>query len=203
MKTPISSLNKSILAIGICACLMSHMHWALGQASRNDQLEEIRNKRIYDEQGEKVLCQYEYYLEEWSQREVKQGRYALWDKKGTTRYEANYHQNKLHGLERFFAPNGKLTQEINWVQGIKAGKTISYYRNESPKTEWGYVAGKKAGLRKKWYPNGQLKSVVIFQDGNKIGKAEHYSLSGKARQSFLSFLKTSKQKRNQEEIVGN
>ena len=96
-----------------------------------------------------------------------------------------YKDGKLHGKQTTYYPDGKVTEEITYVNGIKEGENLYYspegvlikklqYRNTYYDAfgvvviEGNYKQGKKHGLWK-YYKNGQLEMEEIYPKPLKKG----------------------------------
>ena len=103
-----------------------------------------------------------------------------------------YKDGKLHGKQITYYPNGKVTEELSYVNGIKEGENLYYspegvlikklqYRNDQLEgaatyydafgvvvIEGNYKQGKKHGLWK-YFKNGQLEMEEIYPKPLKKG----------------------------------
>ena len=103
-----------------------------------------------------------------------------------------YKDGKLHGKQTTYYPDGKITEELSYVNGIKEGENLYYspegvlikklqYRNDQLEgaatyydafgvvvIEGNYKQGKKPGLWKD-YKNGQLEMEEIYPKPLKKG----------------------------------
>ena len=49
---------------------------------------------------------------------------------GQLKSEANWQMGLIHGLQQIWTENGEILQEVNWKEDKKAGKFVSYYKDE-------------------------------------------------------------------------
>lgn len=95
---------------------------------------------------------------------------------GTTRIEGNRKDFELDGTWKFYDENGQISLSIDYVQGLKEGKRITYGKNE--RMEENFIADVKQGWTTVYYNEGQEKSKVFFKDGREEGMAYEYDPDG-------------------------
>lgn len=104
------------------------------------------------------ICDEESTREDWiGDKRFKSGNYKRWYHSGNLRYDSNYRNGNLHGVQKTWGLNRNLIE-------------IKQYHN-----------GKIYGEHKKWYDSGQLKSLYTYQNGKKHGPYKEFFYNGKLK----------------------
>ncbi len=81
------------------------------------------------------------------------------------KYNASMNKNK-NGLHTERLVNG-MKLEVNYKDGMKDGKWITWYENGRKWTDRNYKDGKEDGKSTEWFANGQIKTEENYKDGKK------------------------------------
>ena len=84
---------------------------------------------------------------------------------GTRVSEINYLRGKLHGLSRFWYPNGNIRSTFSYNTGVLDGNSTYYYRNGNIQNLTSYRQGVKHGLAIDWWPEGKKSFVESYVNG--------------------------------------
>ncbi len=88
---------------------------------------------------------------------------------GATKVEEVYKgdKRKKEGtyLIRSYYENGKLLSEVEVMDSLRNGLTVTYHENGQLKDRIFYEDGIVVDTLKRWYPNGQLKQKTFWVDG--------------------------------------
>lgn len=87
-------------------------------------------------------------------------------------------ENLITGLVKYYLPNGKLTNEVNFKDGKIEGLSRIYYPNGNLEVEVKFKDGRKNGFFKSYYPNGNLKFEKNYKDGKLDGTAKGFYKNG-------------------------
>lgn len=106
----------------------------------------------------------------------------------------------LNGLTSYFYPSGTKRLDVNYRNGIKHGKTTSYFKNGEVKYSGRYTDGKPDSIWN-WYSTNDSRSKHItlsesYMDGKLFGGQEEYYADSKLKLykfyssgGYLGFLK--------------
>lgn len=95
---------------------------------------------------------------------------------GILKSEGNRVNFELEGLWKFFDNEGNLSLSIEYKQGKKHGKRITYLENEIIKEN--FEEDIKQGLTEHFFKDGKIKKEIFFKDGLEEGFARDYDISG-------------------------
>jgi antitoxin component YwqK of YwqJK toxin-antitoxin module len=128
---------------------------------------------------------------------MREGLYESYYLNGDLERTCTYHQNEMHGIERYYnAETGKMSSEVEFNHGKKHGWSRwftsngdligeAHYKNgikSGPKREWftdrpgrlmnleHYLDGKRHGLFMRWSFRGELVLYGVYRDGEKDGR---------------------------------
>ena len=76
---------------------------------------------------------------------------------------------KKHGVSKIFFPEGKLSEEKNYKDGVLDGPFKMYFDEKAVKAEGKYVNGNYEGPCAWYYPNGVPAAKGLYEKGNKKG----------------------------------
>lgn len=82
-----------------------------------------------------------------------------------------------------FAPNGRHTADVSYVNGSAQGVWKSYYDNGALNEETTFVAAEKSGPYKRYYALGDLMITGAHLDGHRVGAWAEYWDNGKVKWS--------------------
>jgi antitoxin component YwqK of YwqJK toxin-antitoxin module len=87
-------------------------------------------------------------------------------------------KGQKEGLWRKYYRNGKVSEELNYKDGICQGLFRSYYPNGNIHVETIFINGKNDKYYKNFYPDGKLEGLATFKDCV-IQRFERYDKKGK------------------------
>lgn len=123
-----------------------------------------------------------------SQDEVKLYYNSNWEitKKEKATYfresKYNFDDLKLNGQVKDYTLSDSLIMEGNYLDGIRNGDFIFYYKNSKIKSEGKYENGRRAGLWKYYYNDGKPKQIIVFKpsiDNSDFSVVEYFDRNGK------------------------
>jgi antitoxin component YwqK of YwqJK toxin-antitoxin module len=82
------------------------------------------------------------------------------------------------GEVKAFFPNGKVSRECTYTDGVKNGPEMLYYSNGQLRSIDTMAYGNSEGLTKEYYANGKLKSVYNYKTDNTNGVCREFSDKG-------------------------
>lgn len=109
---------------------------------------------------------------------ISHGKYSWKYPNGQISALGQYHNDKKHGLWKWYNIEGLKTSESTYLYGSLEGKSISYYSNGKPHEIENYRNDKLHGESQWYYENGQLELTKNYVNGQEEGPAYYYSTSG-------------------------
>jgi len=113
-----------------------------------------------------------------------QGKYKLVNKHGQLLGEINYKDNELEGLQTYYYPNGKKSNSVYFVKGVKSGEFKEYYTNGNIQSEGTYKNGEPDGSYIFYYPNGGKQCERTFKNGQIEGASICYYPNGQVKNEY-------------------
>jgi uncharacterized protein len=111
-----------------------------------------------------------------------EGRTKLWkfyDSFGNLTSEENYNnKGKLQGKVKNYYTNGKLKDEMNYVNDLPEGYYVSYYKNGKIMNEGWYENGKMKGYWNAYYADGTPENRLYYVMGNLKGYQQYFHITG-------------------------
>lgn len=104
------------------------------------------------------------------------GYWKSYNKKGILISEGNRKDFLLDSVWNFYNEEGKLTMSVNFSQGKKEGKKMTFLPEE--KIEEFYKTDKKVGKEKHFDNQGRLVKEIPFENGLEEGVAKEYNENG-------------------------
>lgn len=96
---------------------------------------------------------------------------------GTLILKENYDNGVLTGKSTVFSPiTHNMTEETEYLNGIKNGICNKYYDNGRPMVKMSYKDDKLDGSYVSYYPNGVPKEEGTFKEGMKVGEWKTYDM---------------------------
>lgn len=141
----------------------------------------IHKRSEYYTHSKQLKVRFEYYYDYWAEKEVKQGRYSEWSKKGRLQRDCVYENNLLMGEEKCFDTKERLQKCTIWQAG-KQQKTTVFYPNSLVKKEIFYSNIGKIQNTISYYPNNTCKSKVAYSENAKAVIVK-YKRNGEERQA--------------------
>lgn len=109
--------------------------------------------------------------------------YEVGDQK---RFIKIYHKGKLHGKEYYWFSNGKLASERSYSHGIKTGKHIGFWPNETLKFEYYFnTKGEHHGEANEWFTNGVPLRSFHYVNGKEEGSQKMFKPDGSLRSNYV------------------
>ncbi|MBK9338212.1 MAG: toxin-antitoxin system YwqK family antitoxin [Lewinellaceae bacterium] len=112
---------------------------------------------------------------------AKHGSYRRLHEQGYLLEEASYINDTLHGIRKFYQPNGQLERIETFQHGLHHGPVVLYYENGQKQLEQTYQFGVLEGVSTKWYPNGVLLEKVTLSNNEENGPFTEWYENGKIR----------------------
>ena len=97
-----------------------------------------------------------------------EGMIQEWHPNGVLSYEANYKNGVPDGVEKIYHENGKLAYESTYKEGKLEGVSRSWYENGKLHVEENYKNGKNEGMRRRWNDKGELEFEAGYKDGRLV-----------------------------------
>lgn len=89
---------------------------------------------------------------------------------------------KKEGLIQSFASDGSLKTEINYVNGVKHGRSVLYYPDgKTVQLQMPYRNGNRHGTSKKYFKNGELYAETSYERDRLHGIRKIYYRNGKEK----------------------
>ncbi|MFO8055522.1 MAG: hypothetical protein R6U19_10225 [Bacteroidales bacterium] len=104
------------------------------------------------------------------------GYWKTYYKDGTIKSEGNRKNFKLDSTWKFYNSDGEINMIINYREGLKNGKRITYSEEEIIMEH--FKDGIKDGWTKVFYPDSTVKREVYFDNGKKDGYEKEYDEQG-------------------------
>ncbi len=99
------------------------------------------------------------------------------------RQEGFYHPDTgqfiKHGIEIGFFETGEVESELSWYENKKHGDNIFYWPNGNQRGYFRYMFDKIVGRSVNWHQNGNIESVIHWSQGKQHGRTEFYSENGR------------------------
>jgi antitoxin component YwqK of YwqJK toxin-antitoxin module len=114
-----------------------------------------------------------------------------------------------NGILKSYFPNGKLSRECSYSDGIKNGRDIiyfdngqvwtvdttaygivggisrEYYKNGKIKSEYQYITDNATGICREFNDKGTLKKEITFENGVNHGPTKYYNENGKLTKTMV------------------
>ena len=153
----------------------------------------------------KSIIQYQVHQNDTN----REGSALYFYENGKTWQKGFHKDDKMDSLWQIYFPNGKISSEKVYRQGLKNGGFINYYENGVVKTRGtyrndsltgvmtlyyaegqaneirNYEGNKLNGLMTGYYPNGNLNYRINYVDSIQDGLYERYYSSGKLKEKGL------------------
>ena len=137
-----------------------------------------------------------------------------WYENGQQRYEKNYKDGELHGLETYWHENGQIWLKKTYKNGVENGPAASWYKDGQRKAEETYKEGDivapsiywdESGTKRKeivndtgtwlletnWNASGQKESQYTLDNGKRNGLLPFTTVTGRKKpRTFLAMVRT-------------
>ena len=105
---------------------------------------------------------------------------------GKIKNEVTYVDGRRDGPARQYYTNGQAESEITYKNNVKDGRSKWYYEDGILYQEVTFRAGKKHGLEKKYHNTGQLMAELYWADDEVLPGLKEYDFNGKElRQPYI------------------
>ncbi len=106
------------------------------------------------------------------------GAYAISNGDGSKRMAAFYRNDRMDSNCIIWHPNGKISAEGKYVNGLKAGQWKYYFYTGEPSETEIYKDGKLQGIDTQFNEDGTLDKTIMFKDGVVDGETKIYGDNG-------------------------
>jgi len=117
--------------------------------------------------------------------ENKDSVWTYFDEKAVLISRETFLNGKKHGKETIYLPDGVVSEERNYKEGIQHGPFKQYYDAKNVKGEGNYVNGQLEGKNAYYYPNGVAAAVGYYKNGQKTGPWIYKEKDGKIKEKEL------------------
>jgi antitoxin component YwqK of YwqJK toxin-antitoxin module len=107
------------------------------------------------------------------------GHWRYFAEDGTLESEGEFVNGKKNGPWKYYYPSGKVASEGSFVQDEPAGDWVYYFEDGNTSAKGQYVGGKKNGYWCSFNGSGRLRSEITYQNGT--GEFREYYDDGKLR----------------------
>jgi len=101
----------------------------------------------------------------------KHGLKETYNRKGVIRFRSHYRFNNEDGVSEQYNDKGEKVNEATYVNGLKQGKSYSYYNNKIS-FERNYSDGKLHGTVLQYNSKGRVVARTSYNRGKQVGKTE-------------------------------
>lgn len=98
---------------------------------------------------------------------------------GKLKTDAQFVDNKMHGLAHNYYKSGLVHTEMHYVFGVKNGLSTWFYPDGKIYRITPYAGGKISGIQKKYYKNKKLKAEIPYLHGKLLPGTKEYTEFGK------------------------
>jgi antitoxin component YwqK of YwqJK toxin-antitoxin module len=106
------------------------------------------------------------------------GEFLEFDGNKKLRKQLFYEQDRLHGLQKGFHPQGGIQFSFEYVNGTRTGLQEEWFINGQRETRGFYVEGVPNGLFEFWYLNGNKRAQEAFKMGQAEGSFFYWHENG-------------------------
>lgn len=114
---------------------------------------------------------------------LKQGPQRQFDPQGRLTIEENYLDGMLEGKRSIYTPAGRVIVEENYKAGEFDGDYIAYDSTGVISGKGQYIDGAMNRAWYRFYPNGKVKEVVTFVDNSESGPFREWYENGEPKAS--------------------
>lgn len=102
------------------------------------------------------------------------------DRQGNIVSEIHYIKDSLkHGLARYYYPNGDISHEIEYANGVREGFYKHYKSGKILEQKAYYKKGMAEGKSSRYYDNGAIRSLSNWVSGKEYGSTYFYYANSK------------------------
>lgn len=104
----------------------------------------------------------------------------LFDENGTRYAKGNYKGTVKDSTWNYYN-NLQLVGQENYTDGVKNGKSLTFFENGVPASETNWINGMLNGVSRNFYPSGKKKMEVMYRQGKRQGLNLIYYESGQTQ----------------------
>lgn len=115
---------------------------------------------------------------------------------GVLKSEELFSNDALQGACRYYFPDGKIQQEVNYVKGVKQGTALTYGEDGSVLKEINYVNDQWDGICTWYFPGGKQFRCGMYTGGIRNGTFKEWNAQGDLvyDQSYRNGMRVNKSK---------
>lgn len=121
------------------------------------------------------------YLE----KEIKDSVWTYYDEDGRLISREKYVAGKKQGPSTVYLPDGKVSEETQFKNGLENGPYIKYFDGLAVRSKGQYVNGKLEGKNTHYYPNGVEAAAGYYLNGGKNGVWVYKNQDGSIKEKEL------------------
>ena len=128
--------------------------------------------RTFSESGQKLT---EYSLDPEGKLH---GLYLSWYEDGKLSKQLNYVNGQIEGEQKEYFPNGQLKHSVCFADQMQDGLLESWFETGKKQREGYFTRGKEDGSFREWFENGNKKVELSFKKGKKEGLHQFWNEEG-------------------------
>lgn len=117
--------------------------------------------------------------------ELKDSLWSFYDEMGILISREYYRTGKKHGLCVVYLPDGSVSEEKTFKEGLEDGPFVQFFEKGKIKTKGQYLKGKREGRFIFYYPNGVEVANGFFKNDLKNGPWIYKNPDGKVKEKEL------------------
>lgn len=94
-------------------------------------------------------------------------------------------EGKEHGTWKKFYPNGRITEQRLFENGLKVGKYVAWWSNGKKQLEYQFKDGEYEGTCREWNEKGLLLKQMNYVKGHEVGAQKWWYENGKIRANYV------------------
>ena len=114
----------------------------------------------------------------------KTGRWVSYDA-GRMVSEENYRQGLKMGKSKTYYPSGELFEEADWENNLRTGVYRAFFVSGKPYLECQMKLGQRNGFCQVFFENGELELEGFYQSGLRHNEWKYYDKDGNYSHSFI------------------
>ena len=89
---------------------------------------------------------------------------------GTKKEEGSFRAGLRQGEWRSWHPNGELLSISHYADGVRQGRSESYYRDGTPREAGNFVDGRRQGVWTEWLPGEKGRRELHYERGTESSR---------------------------------
>ena len=118
-------------------------------------------------------------------KEIKDSVWTYYDESGVLLSREKYAQGKKEGMSYVYLPDGTISEEKSYKNGVEDGPHKQYFEGKKLKSQATYKAGNLEGRAAYFYPNGVEAAAGFYRDGKKNGAWIYRNQQGQVTEKEL------------------